>query len=70
MYLWGAGASRGYCRRNPVDFLLNKGGSTDPVVDAPAFSLTKVLTVAAPVVTAAVALIADKLDDMAFRAVQ
>ena len=55
--------------RNPVDFLLNKGGSDDPVVDAPAFSLTKVLTVAAPVVTAAVALIADKLDDMAFRAV-
>lgn len=55
--------------RNPVDFLLNKGGPDEAVVDAPAFSLTKVLTVAAPVVTAAVALISDKLDNMDFQAV-
>lgn len=51
---------------DPVSWLLNKGTKEKDVVDAPAFSLTKVLTVGAPVVTIAVTLIARWVDEANF----
>ncbi len=49
---------------NPVDFLLNRDGADKQVVEAPAFSLTKVLAIAAPVVTVVAGFIADKWDQV------
>jgi hypothetical protein len=42
-----------------LDWLLNKNDKEEQVVQAPAFSLTKVLAIAAPVVTIAVTVISD-----------
>lgn len=55
---------------NPVDFLLNRSDKDKKtqVVEAPAFSLTKVLTVATPVITAVAALLARQVEDVKFSA--
>ncbi|TWD74846.1 hypothetical protein FB561_6280 [Kribbella amoyensis] len=41
---------------------LNKGREEEAIIEAPAFSITKVLAVAAPLVTTLVGVIADKVD--------
>jgi hypothetical protein len=46
---------------NPVSFLLNQDGTEDQVVDAPAFSLTKVLASLAVIVTPIATLLVDKI---------
>jgi uncharacterized membrane protein YciS (DUF1049 family) len=50
----------------PIDFLLNTGPSSNQVVQAPAFSLTKVMAVAAPVLTAACTYAVSTLNDVEF----
>lgn len=50
---------------NVLDFLLNREEQDKQAVAAPAFSLTKVLAVAAPVVTVVAGFIADKWDQVA-----
>jgi hypothetical protein len=45
---------------SPLAWLLNTDSKKEQVVDAPAFSLTKVLTIGAPVDTGLVSLISDK----------
>ena len=57
---------------NPVKFLLNQGGdgAEAMVVEAPAFSLTKVMTAGAVIVTPLATLVIEKLNDEGLRANQ
>jgi hypothetical protein len=56
--------------RNPVSFLLNQGSEAqeNAVVEAPAFSLTKVLSAAAVIITPVATLLVDKIKDVDFSA--
>jgi hypothetical protein len=51
---------------SPVNFLLNRDDEDKQVVEAPAFSVTKVLTLATPVITAVFALLAKRIEDLHF----
>ncbi|WP_328989303.1 hypothetical protein OG394_24030 [Kribbella sp. NBC_01245] len=48
---------------DPKKWLLNSDGAGDQVVKAPAFSLTKVLTIATPLLTIVVGLVGDYMKD-------
>ena len=52
------------------EFFLNKGTEEDAVVAAPAFSITKVMAVVAPLVTALVAFATSALEDINFSSSQ